>query len=90
MNPYQVKTISKGEWKVYETGMMDVHHQIISDDKIHVADVLNNNEANAKLIATAPELLKQLKIMTEMYEHLNGSPTLHTTQAKSVIKKATI
>jgi hypothetical protein len=83
---------TKGEW--YKGVTNDVKSK---ENKAIIADCFEFQEkdeqiANAKLIAVAPELLKCLQDMVEMYEEVQpcGGYQGYYEEAISVIKKALI
>lgn len=64
---------TKGPWEAKQGG--DNHFTIEDKDNSYIAEISwrhFNNEANAKLIAAAPELLEMLKEAVERCEINNG------------------
>lgn len=47
-----------------------------------------DSEANARLIAAAPELLRCLRNMIDLYEQLQGHPTAYSHESRAAIAKA--
>lgn len=83
----------KGEWKVAETGLSSMRKEILSEDLTECLAKVKY-ESDAKLIASAPELLKALQSLLD--ECLNRGfsddsgadyGVLHL--AEKTIKKAT-
>jgi len=81
---------TKGNWIINETG-----YQILNENKDPLCDVWNFNKpteeynANAKLIACAPELLEMLKNLLSMYINTDKPSIRITLEAQELIKKAT-
>ena len=79
---------TQGEWKTYESENVAMPFEIVSEGT-KIARIVNETEAeaNAKLIAAAPELLKQLKVAVSILKE--SGITRGQDQMEQVIKKAT-
>jgi hypothetical protein len=87
---------TKGNWKIDDNQKLPL--AIIVDDEngegiCEIGLRTEENKANAKLIAAAPELLEALKELLEVCPCQNGCAeddmTCATQKAKSIIQKAT-
>lgn len=91
---------TKGEWKVknlFQLGVKDVNKKGIYEDNNQIAVVnysthFNKEEAqaNAKLIAAAPDLLEACEIALEVLEKIGYSTSATASQLRYAIKKATL
>lgn len=87
-----------GPWEVdrnnVHSGRIATIHHCIGNDWVEVwspdwPDTEEKQEANARLISTAPELLEALQELVFLYEHDEGCRELtEYTRAKEAIKKA--
>lgn len=86
LGPWLIKKASNGDIGIYNKGAACVLAECFSD--INCVDENNpHTEANAKLIAAAPELLKALKAVINRF----GEPYLNSnlgTLNESAIKRA--
>ena len=85
---------TKGEWKALKTGLNETC--IFSDvDMEHIFKITHNegskmqSDANAKLIAAAPDLLEALKLMVARAELRDNNNGIAFRTAQQAIKKAT-
>lgn len=87
---------TQGEWKLY-TNKLHRGWQILSDTDFQIASIdtkyreFEVNEANAKLIAAAPELLNALTKLLAMAKQygLAERSNINIERAEAIIKKAT-
>ncbi|MBK5213594.1 MAG: hypothetical protein JJE55_08050 [Flavobacteriaceae bacterium] len=88
---------TKGDWQVRTHSYNPQHSSaIVSNHTILVADIYINShsncneaEANAKLIAAAPDLLETLQNIIGVLEAIGSGDTIIAKAAKEAIEKAT-
>ena len=86
---------TKGDWKIDNRTLYRGEEMIIDESGKYIASISNRNEAeyNAKIIAEAPNLLKDCidieKVINEMYHKLPVSITNKLHKLQRTIKKAT-
>jgi len=82
---------TKGEWKVFNTG--DESITIVNEDKSQaiafLPELFADTQANAKLIARAPEMLNMLKNLLSLYINTDKPSVRITLEAQELINKAT-
>ena len=80
-----------GPWKMREVGDLDIAYSIDAGRNA-VADVYNHAdewEANAHLIAAAPELYRVLTNAVAQYDAIKGGPIIGALEAaRSILAKA--
>ena len=81
---------TQGKWNIQNRGT-NVPLYILSEDKTVIAIVTwrKESEANAKLIAAAPELLENLIRLVDRMEENELGHTSSVKRAKEAINKAT-
>lgn len=81
---------TKGNWKASNSGHYNFDLCIIAEDGGSVCFITNwtDKDANAKLISSAPELLKSLQHLLVHYEGQKRGDAVNLEMEEEMIKKA--
>jgi len=72
------------EWDIYKNSNGDLVFTIETKENVIAQTFSTKNSANAKLIASAPEMLEVLQFIVKEFPYING-----ISKAKEIIEKAT-
>ena len=78
-----------GSWHVDDPGVSDRYRYVFGADRLICRITIHNetSEANARLIAAAPDLLDSLKVLLKILPSATTHPAI--AKARAAIKQAT-